>query len=1125
MNIFKKKRHSKGKRGRKSTRGQDPQMVKIPTRSVESDAAPASSSMFTRNETVNLDQNFTSTVEEGPTHTTSTLRRPRSKIRLNLRRKRSRTQREDPPALAPSIQDYKDASTGPSAAAHLSDQRDSRSLTASLARPIRKHLLGLSRGGKRKRQDILPDGNRDSAQSQLQVTGPDQARSQELSQPETNRSSSRPLKCAQSSAATLARESTDSSARVPAKKLGDHSSRRDEQVMVEPRIPSINAVQQAMRCSASEVSTAAAAEANNHAEIEDVTLAKEDVSNVSNTGVSASAARKTCPTLSPDSTPSVQSKARSLGQSWISQVSREMACVRSPQKSSFLMMFKEELAGNSLEKTAKEPASGGCPDVEKGPEVTSEITWACEDSEELTAACQSSVQPTPTRQSSQHLKGPRQTNKKTRVTVAKLMDNITEISDVPLLACSPFQRAHPPSRTRISAPRDSGGGGRCGESVLLLVLPVLVIPVLILLSFLIAFLLPRKPARNKTRLPDQLAAACSGNVACVRAVHAMADSMDLTADPCSEFERFTCGNWRARNPRRSSYRREMMRTYTRRIHEALLLRISAPSGSLARRSHHEANGGTSNMAAFYGSCLAFLEASAQQNATVTDVINAMRLHPCREAPGNESAEQTAFQGLLEFIVTTSFRSGLASVASVSSRGGSTYLDMGETLNSTFGSVAVVEEFLNATYGDFTDDNYATCALQSLDHRAHKWRSQVNKSSPFVPTTLGELRPTFPNITWEHALNSMGDGRAYQSFSVVYTRGMREVSEVMALLSKDSLQRACVYASTVLLAQVMKYAYIFWGDWANNRTFVERVETCLGVAGSFFKDLLPRWIATALIPNGTADALRDTVEKLKHGALHSPVYEDMAWINGSDFMALNVTVVGESRLTDIGGRQRTAPAPTDYSEQFLLNVVRASRDHVGVDYDEGAAERQLKGEISFFQLDGQPFVAVPANYLIADAFIGDESAASLDYASIGVRLLLDWVVDKTGPEAGTASQSTPLGRRVRCVRDSASALFGRQVGDEEGQLLVFADWALHVASMSAEAHRQNRIGDASAVGSAEEVVEDTALRTISRKLFYLRSCHTLCGEEGALAGACRFSTAHSRDFAEAFGCRLQRVTKC
>ncbi|XP_077528515.1 uncharacterized protein LOC144140896 [Haemaphysalis longicornis] len=682
------------------------------------------------------------------------------------------------------------------------------------------------------------------------------------------------------------------------------------------------------------------------------------------------------------------------------------------------------------------------------------------------------------------------------------------------------------------APRDSGGGGRCCESTLPpLVAPVLVIPVLILLSFLIAFLLPRKPARNKTRLPDQLAAACTGNAACVRAVHTMAGSMDLTADPCSEFERFACGNWRARNPRRSSYRREMMRTYTRRIHEALLLRIPPPSGNLAQRSRHETNGGTSNMAAFYGSCHAFLEASGQQNATVADVINAMRLYPCRAAPGNESSEQTGFQGLLEFVVANSFRSGLASVASVFSRGGTTYLDVGETLNSTFGSVALVTEFLNAVtelnamFGDSTGDDYASCELQRLDRRAHEWRSQVNRSGPFVRAALGELQPMFANVIWEHALNSVGDGRVYAPFSVVYTRGMREVSEIIALLSKGSLRRACMYASAVLLAQVMKYAYIFRGDCARNRTLAERVETCLGVAASFFKDLLPRWIATALIPNGTAGAFRGMVENLKHGALHSSVYSDMAWINASDFMVLNVAVVGESRLTDVGGRQRTADAPTGYSEQFLLNVVRASQDHVGVDFDEGAAERQLKGEMAFFQLDGQPFVAVPANFLIADAFIADDSVASVDYASVGVRLLLDWLVSKFGREAGTASQSTPLGRRVRCVRDAASALFGRQVGVKEGLLLVFADWALHVASVSAEAHRRNRIGRTTEVGSAHEVVEDTARRIISRKLFYLRWCHALCGEEGALAGACRFSTAHSRDFAEAFGCPWQQAAKC
>ncbi|KAH6931888.1 hypothetical protein HPB50_001382 [Hyalomma asiaticum] len=898
-------------------------------------------------------------------------------------------------------------------------------------------------------------------------------------------------------------------------------------------------------------------------------------------------------------------QCRSLGQSWISQVAHEMTGGATPHKNAVLELLRKEMAN----KSSAEVLAG---------QASPSISWGSEHSYGPVAT---DGRTSPARFRPQYkvaeaggeCKGDDVAN-----AAVPTGNAASEVSYVPLQSpFAPLQRESisklvPRYTPRDSVSRASISGGEAKK----ILLPVVVISALILLAFVIAFFVPGKHSRSKTALLGQLAAACGGDQTCVQAIKLMTDSLDLEADPCLEFDRFVCGRWRTLDPQRRSYRRESVRNYTRSVSEALRgVLVHSPSSSRGRAKDDSVD--VRNMATFYSSCRAFAEEhNTAQVTTVSDVISAMYLD--RGSISNGTALDP--QSLLQFVVSNSFQSGLPTLVSVTLKGDETFLDIGETLRSTLGPSPFVEEFLRAALGSLgAADNDTVGALVLADSNVSDWRARVSRWDPFNRTLLKHLPPPFPSANWTEAFNRglTGNGSRYSPDSVVYARGMAEVSKILTLLSEESLiEHGCVYASVVLLAQVMKYEYLFRRQGGYNQT--ESADPCLEVTGTYFKDLLPRWVTTALVSNGHVHVFKNMVKNLQHTiarrSLHS---KSMLSINGSEFSELNFLIIGEGSLTSRTQPGRVTPPSSRYGDQFLLNVVLASRDHVGVDYDEGAVERQFSGELSFFEVEERLFVAVPANFLDADSLVANENVPSLDYASVGVRLLLEWL-DWTFGEKGTRTgghlmvkaleqrvrdaryrtsvafgsdvahrdrqvsefaewalnassmvaetsltqggstpsqslgekalnmssmvadvnvshgSSTPgrggtidkpladgLDQRIQCVRDAASAVFGRAVSLEEGRLLAFVDWATDIASTAAEVQRRraNAIGEGSSqdADDADFVDDDSAALRISRQIFYLRFCHTLCGQEGPLAGACRYRTRSSRDFARAFRC--------
>lgn len=247
----------------------------------------------------------------------------------------------------------------------------------------------------------------------------------------------------------------------------------------------------------------------------------------------------------------------------------------------------------------------------------------------------------------------------------------------------------------------------------------------------------------------------------------------------------------------------------------------------------------------------------------------------------------------------------------------------------------------------------------------------------------------------------------------------------------------------------------------------------------------------------------------------------------------------------------------------MNVVRASGDSIGSDYEEHAVGRLLRGEIAIASGDGKTSILVPADFLVADMMY-PASKPELNFPTVGVWLLAHWIkaaalnkalrnatwpgedtLERPSaiPEAGPAhwrllrgtrvtdaggvtgrnggSGDGPeeevdlqlaLDRKVDCVREEASVVLGRHVSREEGQHLFFVEWALEVAFIAAEARRR------------EVVSRWSKDDRWSRQLFFMRFCHTLCGNDSAL-DACRYQAARSPELARAFQCREPNATKC
>ncbi|KAL1486043.1 hypothetical protein MTO96_031561 [Rhipicephalus appendiculatus] len=393
---------------------------------------------------------------------------------------------------------------------------------------------------------------------------------------------------------------------------------------------------------------------------------------------------------------------------------------------------------------------------------------------------------------------------------------------------------------------------------------------------------------------------------------------------------------------------------------------------------------------------------------------------------------------------------------------------------------------------------------------------------------------------------------------------------------------------VLLAQVMKYAYIFQ---CGGTAAQQVTKNCVKITGQHFRTLFPPWVAKQVLGDAALGAFHAMAKTLRQAVVRSDTAKE-----------LNIT---DSDLNDVSllpqnGPPSSRPAAVSkhYDDHFLLNVVRASHDAIDVDYDEHAVERQLGGLVVVEDIEGRLVVLVPADFLVADMMYAS-SGPEINFPTVGVWLLVQWIraailnkaVERT---AGYSGKEQPhgraaIGRKVRAqlrtgsmgrgpllsemppssntVSNQVSAVFrgtrttrssrstGSGIGDRASSnvRLVSEDFHSDLAaavSGKIECLRQEASGALGRNVSVEEAESlffvnwavDAAMSATAAErrgpteswwrlghrqvtqMFFMRFCHSVCGD-GDMADACRLQVVRHPELALAFHCPAAQVASC
>ncbi|KAL3250670.1 hypothetical protein MRX96_055416 [Rhipicephalus microplus] len=361
--------------------------------------------------------------------------------------------------------------------------------------------------------------------------------------------------------------------------------------------------------------------------------------------------------------------------------------------------------------------------------------------------------------------------------------------------------------------------------------------------------------------------------------------------------------------------------------------------------------------------------------------------------------QTQLQ-LFRFVILTSLRTALPSVVSVKLRRNQLFLVSGRSLDLAL-KHGNTEQYLRETLKDmvFDHDDKIISDLLDIDASVTSRLIKANKSNLLVTRHLGDLSSPFANATWTDALNTTAlpaELPALTAESLVLVRNEALVNAALGVLANAEFKCARLYAVVLLLAQVIRYRYILGTSVVEGSASASRSYDCLYVTGSHFPTVFLPWSFNVLAKKDAAAKIQQMVEAMKQS------FRAELGFNSTDVNQWSIEVVGESTKSYYNATAAVTPAirakQASYDEEhFLRNVVRACDESVGRDWEDGGdVERQLRLTAVFktplpSSKETLGHVITISAALLADPFfIGDPTLAELDYGTVGVRVMAQWL---------------------------------------------------------------------------------------------------------------------------------------
>ncbi|KAK8768313.1 hypothetical protein V5799_015223 [Amblyomma americanum] len=170
--------------------------------------------------------------------------------------------------------------------------------------------------------------------------------------------------------------------------------------------------------------------------------------------------------------------------------------------------------------------------------------------------------------------------------------------------------------------------------------------------------------------------------------------------------------------------------------------------------------------------------------------------------------------------------------------------------------------------------------------------------------------------------------------------------------------------------------------------------------------------------------------------------------------------------------------------------------------ETAAQLQLRGDVLVGSSGAGTTLTVPSLFLTADLLHPDASEESIDYSTVGVRLLVAWANREAAVHREDNATSANSTSYRRCIADHAALTFGGRLNEDTLRDVLFQPWALDVAL------------DAATQAAVHEPQKDAL--GAKERFFFRRFCQATCGD-AQLAAVCGYSVLHSGAFMRAFNC--------